>query len=143
MTTGGHDHTGPERDGPTEPVDTLVPPHEPFVVTPSTIGTWVLTLAGPVVWIVHFGLVYLTAEATCEALRTDDMRFAGEVTLEWIVVIATAVAVLTCAAAGVAAWRRRDDPAREAMMTIGTLLSVGAAASVLAVGLPVLVVGPC
>lgn len=125
-----------------EPVDTLHAPHEPVVVTPSTIGTWSLTLAGPVLWFVHFVVVYLLAEAACEAQRTAEMTFISERTLSWSVAIATIVAALLCVLAAVAAWRRHRREG-EPMMVVGTLLGVGSAATVLAVGLPGLVLGPC
>lgn len=125
-----------------EPVDTLYAPHEPVVVTSSTIGTWSLTLAGPVLWLVHFMVVYLLAEAACEAHRTGEMSFVGEGTLSWVVAIATVVAALLCVLAAAAA-RRRHRRGAGPMMIVGALLGVGSAATVVAVGLPGLVLGPC
>lgn len=126
-----------------EPVDTLEPPHEPVVVTPSTVGTWSVALAGPVVWIAHFVFVYLVAEAACAAERTDRMRFVGEGALAWTIVVATAAAAAVCVAAAAIAWRRRFVPERRELMLVGGLVAIGSAASVLAVGLPVLALGPC
>lgn len=126
-----------------EPVDTLEEPHEPVVVTRSTIGLWALTLAGPVLWIVHFMFVYLTAEAACEAARVDEMRFVGEGTLRTIVLVATAVGAVACLVAGAVAWRRRHRVGQPEMSVAGAMLAVGSALSVVAVGLPALVLGPC
>jgi hypothetical protein len=75
--------------------------------------TWVVFLAGPVIWFSHFMLVYLVAEAGC----TGDGRgldvFDPPVPVVWTLV-ATVVAVGLCAAAAFGArrrWRADGSPA--------------------------------
>lgn len=122
------------------PTDTLHEPHEPLVETPGTAGMWSIALAGPVLVMAHFWFVYLTAEAACEADRTGGMRFLSTGGLEWTVVAATVVATLGC---GVAAWIGRRSIGNRMLAEVGVLMSVGSAATILAVGVPVLVLGPC
>lgn len=122
------------------PTDTLREPHEPLVETPGTAGMWAIALAGPVLVMVHFWFVYLSAEAACEADRTGGMRFVSTRDLEWTVIGATAVAALACVAAAWIGWRSIGS---RMLAKVGALMSVGSAATILAVGLPVLVLGPC
>ena len=113
--------------------------------TPSTFGVWALVSAGPVVWAVHFLVVYLLAEAACAALETDEMRFIGSGALVATVIAATVVAAVACLAAAGYSWRRsrtgRGDVAH--LGFAGTLLALGSFAAVLVVGLPASVLDPC
>lgn len=125
-----------------EPVDTLEAPHEPVVATRSTVTTWLLVLAGPVVWITHFATVYLNAEATCASVRNRRIDYLGPTVLTRFVVVATVVAVAVIAVAAVIAWRR-SNTRDEVMHRLAVILSVGSIAAVLAVGLPILWLDPC
>lgn len=122
------------------PTDTLREPHEPLVETPGTIGMWAVALAGPILVMAHFWFVYLAAEAVCEADRTGGMRFVSTTGLEWTVVAATAVGALAALVAAWIAWRSIGS---RMLAKVGAIMSVGSAATILAVGLPVLVLGPC
>lgn len=122
------------------PTDTLREPHEPVVETPGTAIMWLVVLAGPVLVMAHFWFVYLAAEAACEADRSAGMRFVDPGGLEWIVVGATVVAA---SAALVAAWIGRRSIGTRMLAQVGTIMSLGAAATILAVGLPILVLAPC
>lgn len=125
---------------PLPPTDTLTEPHEPVVETPRTAGMWAVVLAGPVLVMAHFWFVYLAAEATCAADRTSEMRFLGLDGLTWLIVAATAAGT---AAALVAAWIGRRSSGTRLLAQVGTILSIGSAATILAVGLPALVLAPC
>ena len=121
--------------------------------------TWLVLLAGPVIWFGHFMLVYLVAEAGCTGdgpgLSMFDPPVPTIVTLA-----ATAVAALACAASAGWAYRRwrvgRDpdatgERARDIagedpgglLAFIGWLLSLVSIFAVLMVGLPALVIPPC
>lgn len=65
---------------------------------------WVLFLAGPVIWITHFMVVYLVAEAGCtgDGALLDRFDPPVPVVVTWI---ATLVAVPASAAMAVWAWR--------------------------------------
>lgn len=107
-----------------------------FLVTVS------LLLAGPVLWSLHFLVVYLFAEAACtdEGRGIDAGRGPAVV---WVTVVATVVGVLACAAAALWAHRRaRVGPDRE-LALVGALLSWLGVVSVLFVGVPALVVSAC
>ena len=125
------------------PVDTLEAPHEPVVPAPSSWRLWVLLLGGPALWFVHFMVVYLTAEAVCTPKLIGDEQPWSDATLDTFVVVATVVAVGSCLAVSVLSWRRlRREPAQW-LWWVAIALGVGCALSVVAVGLPVLVVGTC
>lgn len=68
-------------------------------------GTWVVLLLGPIVWFLHFGAVYLLAEAACEFGWLQG-RWAGLRWLSWAILAATAVAVPPVIATSVVASRR-------------------------------------
>lgn len=125
------------------PVDTLEAPHEPAVWTRSTRRFWAVLLAGPVIWIVHFAVVYLAAETVCTPAVSDRWPALDEGSLECFVVVATVVAALGCAVAAVVAWRATREPGASPLHRASVVLAVGSFASVLAVGGPVLVLGPC
>lgn len=121
--------------------------------------TWVVLLAGPVIWFSHFMAVYLVAEAGCtgdgHGLALFDPPVPTVVTL-----LATAVAIVLCCQ--FAAWShrrwqesvRRDEPGpdpaadgdaggRGSLAFAGMLLSLLSALAVLSVGLPALVLPSC
>lgn len=68
-------------------------------------GTWVVILMGPIVWFLHFGAVYLLAEAACEFGWLQG-GWGGLRGLSWAILAATAVAVLPVIAASVVALGR-------------------------------------
>lgn len=124
-------------------------PHEHKPDDRSAVVPWMLLLAGPVVWAVHFLSVYLAAEASCAAQEEAAIGFIGPDTLVVGIVGATVVAAGVCLAAAWTAWRRADSggdgevAVEGAMAWAGALTGVGSAVAVLAVGLPALVIGPC
>jgi hypothetical protein len=74
-------------------------------------ANWVVVLAGPVIWITHFMVVYLAAEAGCtgggDGLNLFDPPIPRVLTL-----IATAVAVIACVPFvlwGFRWWRSKDE----------------------------------
>lgn len=112
-------------------------------------------LAGPVIWSVHFMLVYAAVEAGCTGdgpgLRLFDPPVATVVTL-----LATLVAALACLAAAWWEYRRwrpsdvgersgehEDSDPGGAMAFAGFLLSLLSFVSVLMVGLPALYLPAC
>lgn len=114
-------------------------------------------LAGPVIWSVHFLLIYLVVEAACTGRgpgrRPFDPPMPAVVTL-----VATAVAAVACLASAAWAWRRwragRQEPADDArglgepdrggsLAFAGFLLSLLGLVTVLFVGLPALALPPC
>lgn len=123
---------------------------------------WAVFLSGPVIWIVHFMLVYLVVEAGCTGegpgLDLFDPPVSHVVTL-----LLTAVAAVGCLASASWAYRRwseresesradagGDDPAaadeREVTTSLpfaGLLLSSLSFVAILLVGLPALVLGGC
>jgi hypothetical protein len=103
---------------------------------------WTALLAGPVLWIVHFAVVYLAAEVAC---RDDGTRVAGMHAATLITLTATAAALgaIATAAALTERQRRRTDHGDPQIMIVGLALDVLFAASVLAVGVPALVLDPC
>jgi hypothetical protein len=129
----------------------------PFAVDVSRDrrSRWALFMlvSGPVIWSVHFMLVYLVAEAGCSGggpgLSLFDPPVPKAVTLA-----ATAAAV--AAALGCAGWWYRrlrpseHEPAAEGAADVGGtlafsgfLLSLLSVVTILFVGLPALVLPPC
>lgn len=109
---------------------------------PTSAATWAALLSGPVVWITHFVGVYLMVEAVCGRAPIVTM---GSRAVSGVVLAATGVAAVACAAGAGWAWRRsRDGNGSEASLgTAGMLLGVGSLAAVLAVGLPAAWLEPC
>ena len=136
--------------GTAAPVDVTVDPR-----ARSTIAVF---LAGPVILMAHFLVVYLVAEAGCTGdgpgLDVFDPPVPAVATL-----VATVVAALACCGSAFWAYRRwrsgdgRESDApdgrggdlvdREPLAFIGFLLSLLALVTVLAVGLPALVLEAC
>lgn len=125
---------------PLRPTDTLHEPHEPVVARRDNTRMWVLALAGPVLTMVHFMSVYLAADASCQAERLAGMWFIEPDVLTWLIVVAT---VLAAGAALVAAGIARRSTGTRMLADVGAIMSIGSAATILAVGLPVVVLGPC
>ena len=125
---------------PAPPTDTLREPHEPLVETPGTAGMWAVVLAGPVLVMAHFWFVYLAAEATCEADRSTGMWFIEPDGLTWLIGAATGVGAV---AALVSAWIGWRSTGTRMLAKAGAIMSIGSAATILAVGLPALVLTPC
>ena len=120
-------------------------------VDPRTRTTVVVLLAGPVILIVHFLVVYLVAEAGCTGdgpgLDAFDPPVPTIATL-----VATAVAALACCASawwGYRRWRSTPRSEREELVDhqplafVGFLMSLLALVTVLVVGLPALVLEAC
>lgn len=124
------------------PVDTLEHPHEPTVPARSSIGVWVALLGGPVVWFAHFMVVYLVAEAVCTPSMVGAEQPWSDAALIGFVVAATVVAVCLCGAVGLHAWKRVDADERT-LRAAGVALAIGSAATVIAVGIPAVLLGPC
>lgn len=123
------------------PVDTLEAPHEPAVRRPGTARLWAVLLAGPAMWITHFAVVYLLAEAACRSHEVDEIRFLGPDGLEWAIAIVTLVAVVALVPAIFAAIeRRRSD---RLVGSVALILAVGAIPAIVAVALPVVWLVPC
>ncbi len=115
---------------------------------------WVLFLAGPVIWFLHFIIVYLMVEAGCAADRYD-AELAGLPALSFVTValtvVATAVA-LELARRARRMWRARatdpddwlaGDDRNAGLALAGALLGVMSAAAILFVGVPAVVLQPC
>ncbi|MDY7101418.1 MAG: hypothetical protein S0880_09550 [Actinomycetota bacterium] len=122
---------------------------------------WPVLLGGPVIWFVHFMVVYLVAEAGCTG-SGDGLSAFGPPVPRIVSVVATAVAVLACLALAVVAHRRRREQRVEAgreagdrdpsgpagrdradLFTAAMILSLLSAGSVLAVGLPAPFLAAC
>ena len=122
---------------------------------------WVLFLAGPVIWYLHFWAVYLLAEAVC-ASGGFESRLLGLRPLSFVTVVATVVAAGAITWFGWRAYRlwrdnagqatgdhpiegeaadRRDS--ERALALGGFLLAVTFFVSVLFVGLPALFLQSC
>ena len=136
----------------------------PFAVDVSRDrrARWALAMfvAGPVIWSAHFLLVYLTVEAGCSGggpgLRLFDPPVPKVVTLAATVV--AAAAALACAGWSYRRWRARtSEPAADEAADLaggltdrggtlafaGFLLSLLSVVTILAVGLPALVLPSC
>lgn len=124
---------------------------------------WIQLLAGPVIWAVHFLIVYMLTEAICRAgVPGPEVRLAGVPLVNAIVVVITVVAVVAIvlfALKSYRAWRSFDRDRRvkeeiqedaqwseepgEFLYFSGLLLSVLFAAVTLMVGIPALFLQPC
>lgn len=125
---------------------------------------WVVFLAGPVIWITHFMLVYLVSEAGCTG-EGEGLRLFNPPVPVITTLVATVIAVALSAAATVWAYRwwrasRRDleaapdaateisgdfddDRRRGSLAFAGLLLSGFFVVGVLFTGAPAVVLGPC
>lgn len=104
---------------------------------PSTLRDWIVLLGGPAIWMSHFMIVYLVAEAGCAELELSEGALVA------FSVVATVVAALAC---GALAWvARRRSAGQEWKLDFasgGFLLAIGSLMGVLAVGAPALVLSP-
>ena len=120
-------------------------------VDPRTRTTLLVLLAGPVILLVHFLVVYLVVEAGCtgdgSGLDVFDPPVPTVTTL-----VATALAAAACCGSAWWAyrrWRTAPEAEREELVDhrplafVGLLLSLLALLTVLAVGLPALVLDAC
>lgn len=154
------DQTDPEEATPPDSGALTAPEGTPVAVDITrdirARATWVVLLAGPVIWFIHFMVVYMVAEAGCTGsgpgLRVLDPPVPATVTI-----VATVVAVIACL--GCAGWalrrsragREEGDAAHEAgargrhreLAFVGMLLSLLSAIAVLFVGVPALVFTGC
>jgi hypothetical protein len=143
----GEPETATAAKGTAAPVDVTVDPR-----ARTTIAVF---LAGPVISIVHFLVVYLVVEAGCTGDGPGLDVFDPPVPAV-AAVVATGVAAVASSAAALWAYRRwrprqQPDPAasadelvdREPLAFIGFLLSVLAVGTVLLVGFPALVLEAC
>jgi hypothetical protein len=109
----------------------------------ETMATFAVLLAGPVIWSVHFMVVYLAVEAGCTGDGPGLAVFDPPVPT--ILTIATTfVAALACL--GTAAWgyrRWRAHAGDGSLAFVGFLLSLLGVVSILLVGLPALVLPAC
>jgi hypothetical protein len=114
----------------------------PLADHPGSAPTWVALLAGPVLWIAHFVVVYVGSEITC---RGDGTEWGGTPAATVITLTATAAAVIAIGIAALLTERERRRPAAgdNRLLAVGLALDALFAASVLAVGVPALVLDPC
>lgn len=68
---------------------------------------WFVFLSGPIVWAIHFTLVYIFAEFGC-ATRFSTMMFAGQNGIVIAVIITTVIALALTVIATIMAYQRRD-----------------------------------
>jgi hypothetical protein len=145
------------RDRPTPRGGTTGVSGTPFAVDVTgdrqSRDIWIVLLAGPVIWLAHFLVVYLAAEAGCTGdgpgLELFDPPVPTVLTL-----VATAVGCIACL--GFAGWGYRrwagarrsgagegDEGGRGPLAFVGLLLSLFSFLSILFVGLPAAFLAPC
>lgn len=134
------------KGGPPMPVDLSGPP--------GAKRTMALFLAGPVIWTVHFLLVYLVIEAGCTGSGPGLRLFQPPVS-SVLTLAATAVAAAACLMTATLAYRQwrttrslhrgaiREPEHRAALSFIGFALSLLGVVTVLFVGLPALFLPAC
>jgi hypothetical protein len=117
-------------------------------------AAWLLLLAGPVIWAVHFMAVYLVAEAVCSA-GDSTAEVLGLPWLSFVTIAVTVAAAVATLVLAVVAWRhwrlRTDDPSgwiagdeRNAGLALGGfLLGLMFTVAILFVGLPAAFLEPC
>jgi hypothetical protein len=125
-------------------------------------STWVVFLAGPVTWFIHFMVVYLAVEAGCTG-EGPGLRLFNPPVSDTVTLAATAVAAIACL--GFAGWAHTrwrasaSEPAAEergdlsaesdirdrggSLVFAGLLLSLLSVVAILFVGLPALVLPAC
>lgn len=111
----------------------------------SSIRLWALLLAGPLLWTLHFGVVYFFAEAACAAREHEEIPLVGSGAIVPVVVGATVILGLAGAAATAASWRvgRRSRGDEAVMAWGGVLLGFTFTVAILAVGIPAVGLDPC
>ena len=113
----------------------------------GSAATWVMLLAGPVIWYAYFWLVYLLTEGVCR-LGGFDFEIMGLTGLSFVTMTVTAGASALTVISGrrsYSAWREGplDGSGQTGMAFAGLVLSGIFLLSVLATGLPALVLEPC
>jgi hypothetical protein len=113
----------------------------------GSAGTWVMLLAGPVIWYGYFWLVYLMAEGVCR-LGGPDFTVMGLTGLSWLTIAMTVGASALTIISGhrsYSSWRDKRVAATGStgLSFAGFVLSGIFLFSVLATGLPALVLEPC
>ena len=110
---------------------------------------WLALLAGPIIWISHFMVVYLAGETACTPTDEDQWSFFDGDTVAVLTVVATVAALAACIGAALFARRRmhRHDPHGDANYVFdfartGFLMAVAAGIGVLTVGAPALYLSP-
>ena len=111
---------------------------------------WLIVLPGPVIWSVHFMVVYLATEVACAEEAPPPGVVPAMAT--GVTLVATALGVVVSIAFAVLAHRRWRAGQREAadgdgerpeLAFAGMMLSALSVLGVLAVGLPALWLSPC
>ena len=124
--------------------------------------TWLVFLAGPVIWFVHFMVVYLAVEAGCTGAGPGLRLFSPPVPTV-VTLVATAIAAIACL--GLAGWAQlrwrasKHEPGVDgagdlsgdledhvhggSLAFAGSLLSLLSFVAILFVGLPALVLPAC
>jgi len=115
----------------------------PVRLTPGSLRTFGLFLAGPLIWTGHFVLVYLVAEAGCTGegpgLRVFDPPVPTLTTY-----VTTVVAAIACLITAGAAWRAARGAGHQRMLLItGAILSLLGAVTVVMVGMPAWFLSDC
>jgi hypothetical protein len=113
----------------------------------GSAGTWLMVLAGPVIWYVYFWLVYLVAEGVCR-LGGFDFEVMGLTGLSFVTIAVTGGASALIVVSGLrsySSWRKapRDGSGYLGLAFAGVVLSGIFLLAVLATGLPALVLRPC
>lgn len=115
---------------------------------PRPAESAVLFLAGPVIWYLHFWLVYLLAEAGCVAgtdLASETMWSSQTKWLTVAIIATTAAAVALTAWFTLRAWRRwrTAQPSQGTLAFGGFVMGLLFMLAILMVGMPALVMPPC
>lgn len=155
MTERRPDHTSPPGgrggSGGEKPAGTV-----PVSTSGRARATIALFLAGPVIWSVHFLVVYLAVETACSGGGAGLGAF-GPSAAEAVTIVATVVAAVACLLAAAASHRRyRTDRTPDDSPTdlspaegvgtlafIGFLLALLGFVTVLLVGVPALFLPAC
>lgn len=115
---------------------------EPHVEVGTSRREWIALLAGPSLWWGHFMAVYLLGEVACEAGVTGP-TLLGLPALSWVIVAATALALVVLAVAARMTWNYRQQTDRGYVLDIGLGLDALFAVAILFTGVPVAVLHPC
>lgn len=114
----------------------------------SNLREWATLLAGPAIWIGHFGIVYLAAEASCVPTSADQYDIISSDVLVVLTAVATVVAAVAAAAVAWLAWKRlegrseREERDVVDLSLAGCITAIGAVIGVIAVGAPALYLDP-
>ena len=113
----------------------------------SSAGTWVMLLAGPVIWYAYFWIVYLLAEGVCRlgGLDFTVMGLTGLSLLTIAMTVGASALAIISGRRSYSSWRDEHVAAtgRAGLSFAAFVLSGIFLFSVLATGLPALVLEPC